>query len=60
MRSTDEAVGVASVLPDLRDVPLTRMPDYSVIWHDAALARVLPPDSSVTPLPVAAFTSQIS
>jgi hypothetical protein len=60
MRSTDEAVGVASVLPDLRDVPLTRLPDYITIWHEAALARVLPPDSSVPRLRVAAFTSHIS
>jgi FXSXX-COOH protein len=58
MRSTDEAARVASVLPDVRDVPLTQMSVPNAIWRDAALARVLP-DSPVAPVPVAAFQSAI-
>jgi hypothetical protein len=58
MRSTDEASRVVSALIDLRNVPLTEISALNTTLYDQALARVLP-DSPVTPVAVAAFTSAI-
>jgi FXSXX-COOH protein len=57
MRSTSEAA-VSSVLPDVRAVPLAKMPSLGTVTLNQALARALP-DSSACPVPVAAFNSAI-
>jgi FXSXX-COOH protein len=57
MRSTSEAA-VSSVLPDVRAVPLAKMPSLGTVILNQALARALP-DSSACPVPVAAFNSAI-
>jgi FXSXX-COOH protein len=58
MRSTDEAAEIASALPDLRNVPLTKIAAPSAAGTDQAVARVLR-DMAVPAVRVARFNSAI-
>jgi FXSXX-COOH protein len=56
--SSENQAAVVSSLVDIRDVPLDELADMAARITECAILRILP-ESSVAPVPVAAFQSAI-